>query len=216
MKYFSKALALILSVSLLFSFSVLTVTVNAEQGDYTGGTEPIDHEHNYLPEVINPTCTEKGYTVYTCSICHDTYIADYTDTIDHTTGEWITDSEKHWHVCTSCTGILDEAPHSYEWVVTKPATAEETGLKEEICSVCGHKSGQSQVIPASAGGHIPGDINGDGSVNNKDLTRLFQYLSDWDVEVNSEALDVNGDGSVNNKDLTRLFQYLSDWDVEIH
>jgi hypothetical protein len=66
------------------------------------------------------------------------------------------------------------------------------------------------------GDHIPGDINGDGSVNNKDLTRLFQYLSDWDVEVNEAALDVNGDGSVNNKDLTRLFQYLSDWDVEIH
>ena len=64
--------------------------------------------------------------------------------------------------------------------------------------------------------YIPGDINGDGSVNNKDLTRLFQYLSDWDVEVTESALDINGDGSVNNKDLTRLFQYLSDWDVKIH
>ena len=63
--------------------------------------------------------------------------------------------------------------------------------------------------------HIPGDINDDGAVNNKDLTRLFQYLSDWDVTVNTDALDVNGDGSVNNKDLTRLFQYLSDWEVEI-
>jgi hypothetical protein len=63
--------------------------------------------------------------------------------------------------------------------------------------------------------HIPGDINGDKAVNNKDLTRLFQYLSDWKVEVQQDALDVNGDGSVNNKDLTRLFQYLSDWKVEI-
>ena len=64
--------------------------------------------------------------------------------------------------------------------------------------------------------YIPGDINNDGIVNNRDLTRLFQYLSYWEVEVNEAALDVNGDGSVNNRDLTRLFQYLSNWDVEIH
>ena len=25
--------------------------------------------------------------------------------------------------------------------------------------------------------------SGDGSVDNKDLTRLFQYMSDWDVEI---------------------------------
>ena len=64
--------------------------------------------------------------------------------------------------------------------------------------------------------YMPGDINADGTVNNRDLTRLFQYLSDWNVEVNEPALDVNGDGSINNRDLTRLFQYLSDWNVEIH
>lgn len=62
---------------------------------------------------------------------------------------------------------------------------------------------------------IPGDINGDEAVNNKDLSRLFQYLADWDVWVNEAALDVNGDGSVNNKDFSRLFQYLAEWNVEI-
>ncbi|MBO4734083.1 MAG: hypothetical protein J5662_06350 [Clostridia bacterium] len=62
---------------------------------------------------------------------------------------------------------------------------------------------------------LAGDINNDGRVNNKDLTRLFQYLSDWEVEVNRATLDTNGDNRVNNKDLTRLFQFLSDWDVEI-
>lgn len=64
--------------------------------------------------------------------------------------------------------------------------------------------------------YVPGDINDDGELNNKDATRLFQYLSGWDVEVCEKALDVNGDGNVNNKDMTRLFQYLSGWDVEIH
>ena len=63
---------------------------------------------------------------------------------------------------------------------------------------------------------LPGDINSDYQVDNKDLTRLFQYLTDWNVEVESKTLDVNGDGEVNNKDLTRLYQYLSGWEVEIY
>lgn len=64
--------------------------------------------------------------------------------------------------------------------------------------------------------YLPGDINGDGKVNNKDITRLMQYLSGWSVSVNEPALDVNNDGSVNNKDITRLFKYLSGWDVAIY
>lgn len=57
--------------------------------------------------------------------------------------------------------------------------------------------------------YTPGDINGDGSVNNKDLTRLMKYLAGEEVGVVSGSLDVNGDGSVNNKDLTRLMKHLS-------
>ena len=63
--------------------------------------------------------------------------------------------------------------------------------------------------------HILGDVNNDDEVNNKDLVRLFQYLSNWDVNVNHDALDINGDGKVNNKDLLRFFQYLSGWAVNI-
>lgn len=62
----------------------------------------------------------------------------------------------------------------------------------------------------------PGDINGDGKVNNKDATRLMQFLSAWDVFVNEPCLDTNGDGKVNNKDATRLMQFLAGWDVELH
>lgn len=62
---------------------------------------------------------------------------------------------------------------------------------------------------------VPGDINGDGNVNSKDITRLFQYQSNWDVYVNEHTVDVNGDGKVNSKDITRLFQYQANWNVEI-
>ena len=63
--------------------------------------------------------------------------------------------------------------------------------------------------------HVPGDINGDGALSNKDITRLQRYLKDPTTEVNAAALDVNGDGKVNNKDLTRLQRYIKYQDVEI-
>ena len=62
---------------------------------------------------------------------------------------------------------------------------------------------------------LPGDINGDGKVNNKDVTRLQKYLKGDDVEVVAFNLDTNGDGNVNNKDLTRLQRYVKGVDVEI-
>ena len=65
--------------------------------------------------------------------------------------------------------------------------------------------------------YIPGDINGDGIVNMKDVTRLVNYLNDNEsYEVIKKALDVNGDGVVSIKDVTRLVEYLNDNTVEIH
>ena len=63
---------------------------------------------------------------------------------------------------------------------------------------------------------LPGDINMDQKVNNKDATRLFQYVAGWEVEADEAALDCNGDGKVNNKDATRLFQYVAGWDVQLY
>ncbi len=63
---------------------------------------------------------------------------------------------------------------------------------------------------------VGGDINGDGVNNMKDVTWMFRYLANWDIEVNDATLDCNGSGSVNNKDLTRLMQYTALWDVPIY
>ena len=70
--------------------------------------------HDYQAEVTEPTCTEMGYTTYTCSRCGDTYKGDYTDAAGHKPGDWIidqeptTDSEGSKHKeCTVCGETLE-------------------------------------------------------------------------------------------------------------
>ncbi len=62
---------------------------------------------------------------------------------------------------------------------------------------------------------IVGDVNGDVTVDRKDLTRLAQYFARWSVEIDDVAADANGDGTVDRKDLTRLAQYFARWEVEL-
>ena len=65
--------------------------------------------------------------------------------------------------------------------------------------------------------YIPGDINGNGVVDNKDGTALLRHLAGWTLEqIDYNALDVDGNGTVDNKDGTRLLRYLAGWDVEVY
>lgn len=62
----------------------------------------------------------------------------------------------------------------------------------------------------------PGDVNGDGVVNSKDLVILKRYLANWkDVSIDEKNADVNGDGVVNTKDVVILKRYLADWNVTL-
>ncbi len=74
---------------------------------------------------------------------------------------------------------------------------------EEDIIVCG---GQGDIEVAD---FISGDVNGDGIVDTKDITRLRRYLAEEDVEIFAGA-DANGDGRVTTDDLTRLRRYLAE------
>ena len=76
------------------------------------------------------------------------------------------------------------------------------------------KSDMGKLTPAPA--YLPGDVNGDGCTNGKDLTRFMKYLAGETADVTSAALDVNGDGAVNGKDLTRLMKYLAGENVPLY
>lgn len=57
---------------------------------------------------------------------------------------------------------------------------------------------------------IMGDVNGDGSINNKDVVALFRYASgNEDAVKDKTACDYNGDGTVNNKDVIAVFKAVS-------
>ena len=55
----------------------------------------------------------------------------------------------------------------------------------------------------------PGDTNGDGEVDNKDVVALFRFVSgNKDIAV-EENCDYNNDGNIDNKDVVSLFRDLS-------
>ena len=67
------------------------------------------NEHDYVAVVTPPSCTEKGYTTYTCRNCGHSYKGNEVDATGHTWGEW---------------------------KVVKEATTTETGKKERVCERC--------------------------------------------------------------------------------
>lgn len=77
-----------------------------------------------------------------------------------------------------------------------------SGEVETFITVC--------VAPAD---HVPGDINGDGVVDTRDLIRLMRSISGADVE--SVFVDVNGDGMLDTRDLIRLMKYISGAEVTV-
>ncbi len=56
---------------------------------------------------------------------------------------------------------------------------------------------------------FPGDCNGDGTIDNKDVVTLFRYVSGTDVSVVTENCDYNRDGEIDNKDVATLFRAVS-------
>lgn len=60
-----------------------------------------------------------------------------------------------------------------------------------------------------------GDVNGDESIDLKDVVVMRRALAGWDVELNEANGDVNKDGSFDLKDVVVLRRFLAGWDVAI-
>ena len=50
-------------------------------------------EHHFTAAITEPTCTEGGYTIYTCESCGYSYEGDNTEATGHFFGNWVIESE---------------------------------------------------------------------------------------------------------------------------
>lgn len=106
-----------------------------------------------------------------------------------------------------------KSPHKYDNACDnecnlcgeKRTVPDHTYGDDPICDECGYNK------------YTPGDINDSGDVSLIDVVTLAQYLAEWDVECNENALDLNGDGDVTLQDVVHLAQYLAEWeDIVLH
>lgn len=58
--------------------------------------------------------------------------------------------------------------------------------------------------------YIPGDINGDGTIDLKDVTLVRRLVTGYSVTANKLAADVNGDGEITMKDVVLIRRYVVD------
>ncbi len=129
----------------------------------------IQHAHDYTKAVTNPTCTEQGYTTYTCA-CGDKYIANFVNASGHDMARinkknqtCTANGNIEYYNCSVCnkkyndnigtTELFNEdiiilASHGETEIRNaKPATEEEKGYTGDThCKVCEEKLSIGQEI----------------------------------------------------------------------
>lgn len=122
--------------------------------------------HSYTSKVTVPTCTEKGYTTYTCA-CGYSYDASFSNAIGHrwdagkiTTNPTCTSFGERTYKCIICTTATSSEAvsalghdFSESWTEDKKATCTEAGSKSHHCKREGC-SGVADVTEIEAKGHV--------------------------------------------------------------
>ncbi|MBE6773121.1 MAG: hypothetical protein E7544_02740 [Ruminococcaceae bacterium] len=147
--------------------------------------------HKYVVFTTDPTCTEDGYTTYTCSVCGDSYVADEVAALGH---EWDD-------------GVIDPAP-----------TCTDEGVKTYTCGVCGETKTEAisaaghKAKPAVTENNVLPDCDTDGSYDSvlycsvcgaelsRDTVRVpkLGHKAGETVVENNVAPDCVNDGSYDN------------------
>lgn len=116
--------------------------------------------HAYEKTVTQPTCTERGYTTYTCTQCGESYTDDSVPALGHSFSSWKTTKKPtctqtglKTRTCTLCkkeeSKVLDKTGHTYKNVLLEKATTSKNGKLKTACTVCGKTKSTSTVYKVS-------------------------------------------------------------------
>ena len=199
------------------SYVKLTLVLMSEEPTFPDEppVEP-ECEHEYDEVVTAPTCTEEGYTTYTCIYCGDSYKANYVAALGHTAGA---DADcENAQVCTVCGAELKPAlGHSYDAVVTAPDCVN-GGYTTYTCSVCGDNYIADEV-PALGHNYTSEVTKAPTCTEDGVMTYTCGNCGDTYTEAipaTGHMLgDVNCDGEITTLDAVLLAQYLTGWDVTL-
>ena len=86
--------------------------------EYCAGCDEIisNNPHNYEKSIKNPTCSEQGYTTYTC-ICGHSYVADYVEVSPHQYGEISYSWSEDYTKCSATRICIYDENHKEEETV---------------------------------------------------------------------------------------------------
>lgn len=98
------------------------------------GTKDSYDEHDWSEWAYDEN---DGVMARTCSVCGKKETEGHT----HSSDSWTSDSENHWHVCSSCSTIYDSAAHTFSsWSYDS-----DRDLDARTCSVCSYEETRDHV-----------------------------------------------------------------------
>lgn len=124
--------------------------------------------HNYIGVETQPTCTEQGYTTYTCLECGEVLITDYINAVGHANVVTVvppTCTQQGYTVtkCLLCDNVersdyVDPVGHKYVDTMVPPTCTEQgytltqcqickDGTKKDFVDALGHEYGVTTVDP---------------------------------------------------------------------
>jgi len=197
-----------------------TVNVSLRHGYSVQKFPLVIHTCQYEAVITAPTCTEQGYTTYTC-VCGDSYVGAPVDALGHT---YSSDRDGTCDRCgekrTVYSALRGSVKSSRDGAVVtlRGAAAYETAVSNGTFDFDAVEQGSYDLAVKQAGcltytvkgitvGEadvllpeielIAGDVNGDDMINIMDIGTFRENFGMAEEEITNAHTDVNGDDMVN-------------------